>query len=576
MSTHTSANAVVSVKMATTMLAFIADDALRHDASRVLADMNDSDCSAMAEALMVRVPDWLLPTKEVQAALDGWADGTSASSSPALGSWPTRTAAALQLLLKLLEMAKGSASFTISADASTSASPTRNNSATERRRATMEQEVADADAARRTVRSQCPLPVRLLVGIYEVAAEGGVESPSVADDAMGIEPSWLEPCHLPLLAAQASEAATMVALAAGMPLIRLQAALHGPICRLLHAELECAQAQRSTHRTRRWAAALSHCVRSLRRAYLASASDAHKLLPLLVRWSDVLDAPARASMLRAIAHCIDELPVVDVRWQGALVVHQLRRLLVFREGVVLRWLLPALFAAWPHVTSEHALADAGAREAQHLSLLETMTTELLYVAPYPAARRLYLAHLPTLISQFGLRICCQLAPMLKSIVRLLDAEVETASAAIRPQVITASEADGAAAAAAAAATAIAHFQGARDALKLIHCLLSHAWPRAAAHASLVSRHTIAAHLRAAVAVHQVLRAVPGAKSSPLVEESVAVLQLLGAVGARDVCAAAIELVRTKSALRAARPAGGPDVAALLKEAMDSIAVAVAG
>ena len=73
-----------------------------------------------------------------------------------------------------------------------------------------------------------------------------------------------------------------------------------------------------------------------------------------------------------------------------------------------------------------------------------------------------------------------------------------------------------------------------------------------------------------------MRAVPGAKSSPLVEESVAVLQLLGAVGARDVCAAAIELVRTKSALRAARPAGGPDVAALLKEAMDSIAVAVAG
>ena len=166
----------------------------------------------------------------------------------------------------------------------------------------------------------------------------------------------------------------MVALAAGMPLIRLQAALHGPICRLLHAELECAQAQRSTHRTRRWAAALSHCVRSLRRPYLASASDAHKLLPLLVRWSDVLDAPARASVLRAIAHCIDELPTVDVRWQGALVVHQLRRLLVFREGVVLRWLLPALFAAWPHATSEHALADAGAREAQHLSLLEAMAT----------------------------------------------------------------------------------------------------------------------------------------------------------------------------------------------------------
>jgi len=570
------------------MLAFISDDALRHDASRVLEDMNDSDCSAMAEALMVRVPDWLLPTKEVQAALDGWADGTSASSSPALGSWPTRTAAALQLLLKLLEMTKGSASFTISADASTSASPPRNNSATERRRATMEQEVADADAARRTVRSQCPLPVRLLVGIYEVAAEGGVESPSVADDARGIEPSWLEPCHLPSLAAQASEAATMVALAAGMPLVRLQAVLHGPICRLLHAELECAQAQRSTHRTRRWAAALSHCVRSLRRPYLASASDAHKLLPLLVRWSDVLDAPARASVLRAIAHCIDELPTVDVRWQGALVVHQLRRLLVFREGVVLRWLLPALFAAWPHATSEHALADAGGREAQHLSLLEAMATELLYVAPYPAARRLYLAHLPTLIAQFGLRICCQLAPMLKSTVHLLDAEVETASAAIRPQVIkviTASEADDAAAAVAAAAAAAAvsaRFQGARDALKLIHCLLSHAWPRAAAHASLVARHTIAAHLRAAVAVHQVLHAVPGAKSmaksSPLVEESMAVLQLLGAVGARDVCAAAIELIRTKSAMRAARPSGGPapDVAALLKEATDSIAVAVAG
>jgi hypothetical protein len=69
-----------------------------------------------------------------------------------------------------------------------------------------------------------------------------------------------------------------------------------------------------------------------------------------------------------------------------------------------------------------------------------------------------------------------------------------------------------------------------------------------------------------------------AKSSPLVEESMAVLQLLGAVGARDVCAAAIELIRTKSAMRAARPSGGPapDVAALLKEATDSIAVAVAG
>ena len=219
----------------------------------------------------------------------------------------------------------------------------------------------------------------------------------------------------------------------------------------------------------------------------------------------------------------------------------------------------------------------------HRSLLDAIATELLYVAPYPEARRLYLAQLPALVAQLGLRVCCQLAPLLKAICHLLSAEVETACAAVADAKregegsgrashgSARSPVDSAVVDGAAHAT---RFEGARDGLRLLHCVLRHAWPRAATHASLVARHALAAHLRTAVALHGTAQGAArgaargAADAAPLFEEATALLRLLGAAGARDVCARAIDVVRsqTKGAAAAAAP---------LAAATEAIAVGLA-
>ena len=167
----------------------------------------------------------------------------------------------------------------------------------------------------------------------------------------------------------------------------------------------------------------------------------------------------------------------------------------------------------PHPTAlTFTLQPSPLTQASHLGLLEAMTNELVYVAPYRSARRCYLIHLPSLLPHVGLRLCCQLGPMLRATYHLLDAEVDTACAGLRAaakQQPTGAQAaggpggpgrPGAAAPTGRIDNDGSGLGGVSAALDLLSCLLSHAWPRAAAHAPQVAQHAIAAHLRTALAM----------------------------------------------------------------------------
>ena len=92
--------------------------------------------------------------------------------------------------------------------------------------------------------------------------------------------------------------------------IALRAQASANVMRLLDAEVESAQARKATHELRRKAAALAHHVTSMRRPNLGKSSDTHKVLPLLLRWCEALDATARSSFLRALRHATAELRAV--------------------------------------------------------------------------------------------------------------------------------------------------------------------------------------------------------------------------------------------------------------------------
>eukprot|EP00965_Chrysotila_dentata_P136562 4516244-Pleurochrysis_carterae.AAC.2 len=72
-------------------------------------------------------------------------------------------------------------------------------------------------------------------------------------------------------------------------------------CRHLHARLTESERQHAVYRLRRDARGLAALVRALSRPHLSAASDSHKLLPMLITWTDLTDSHARAAALAAVS-----------------------------------------------------------------------------------------------------------------------------------------------------------------------------------------------------------------------------------------------------------------------------------
>lgn len=87
---------------------------------------------------------------------------------------------------------------------------------------------------------------------------------------------------------------------------------------------------------------------------------------MLLRWAELLDPHARAASLRALRHCLLELPAPEVQWHGSLLLERLLALLVFREAPPLRELLPALEVA-------HRLVLPALQPAAQQSAAQTRT-----------------------------------------------------------------------------------------------------------------------------------------------------------------------------------------------------------
>ena len=165
----------------------------------------------------------------------------------------------------------------------------------------------------------------------------------------------------------------------------------------------------------------------MRRPHLGRAEGSNRLLPLLLRWCELLDPWARAAALEGVGHCVAQLPAPEVAWHAEFLLHRLRQVLVFREEAVLAALLPALFGAWEVLSPGF---DPTAHAALASSLLDDLQRELVYVSDKPAARRSYFRALPALFPLLGLRLCTHLGGLLECCGQLLDIEVATAVAAV--------------------------------------------------------------------------------------------------------------------------------------------------
>lgn len=400
----------------------------------------------------------------LERELDLWSDCAISELPHGLASWRGRAVALLKAVRALCVSAAGSplaAALLPDEGASSSdeviAPPKPEDKATRRARqeaasGTALEQVARALEARDAAHDDTVPAARLLLCLDVLAGSGsfGPGADTVADAAVA-GPSTLAghmpagATHSAALAAAAGAALEAFAAAVGLPAVRLRKRLHADVCRCLNAELNLAQARRSTHRTRLLCAGLAHGVVSLPRPHLSKASGAHKLLPLLLRWADLVDAPARTYALRAVRHCVDSLPAAELRWHGALLLHTLRKLLVHREATALAQLLPAFFNGFlvigPTNDAKEALARPAPRsrvparegggfaggggaagskvryndgylepdeqnalwkaEEKMLELLDTMVAELQYIAPSAEARRVYLRELPKLLVDFS-------------------------------------------------------------------------------------------------------------------------------------------------------------------------------
>ena len=533
------------------------------------------DPSSSSVALLARMPRLLAADLMLAKQLDAWAEGFKDLQPGAVDLHLKQMASLLQLMPRLIEVTSSdgvllATSSTEHADANTEADekksyPRSNEPATKWSR--FEEEEA-AIGQWLVVRAQCPLGARLLAALSEAAAEVGAHDAGATD-----------PLCTPELARLASAATEALARAVGSPqLPRLRAASMGNVCRFLNAELRRANALKIHHRTRRLTAALCHYITSVRLPHLGRATDAHKLLPLLLRWSrELLDPHARAPILRAVHHAIGHLPAAEVRWHGAYLSAELRGMIVFREVEALRYLVPALWRAWPHITSEHAMPDPSARERHHLELIELIVNEILYVAPYATPRRLYLATLPRLLPHLGLRLALKMRHILGGVVILLDAESEAltkahgtwlkahdeparaASRRAEAALLDAAAADSASDAQAAESVAAAAegapppvgsvlaSRGVCDALTLLACVLREVWPRAAAHAATIAKHAIGVYIKAAVATHASVLPGAMADAAAVLEAARALLRLLCDAGGEEACSTALAAARTRTA-----------------------------
>ena len=303
--------------------------------------------------------------------------------------------------------------------------------------------------------------------------------------------------------------------AAGLPVARLRQRLHGDCCRLLHLRLLHAEAAAgSTHRQRRLARALRRVVCAVGRPQLSKAPESHRLLPLLLRWSELLDPHARGAVLAAVRHCAEELPAPEVAWHADLLLHKLKPLLVFREAAVLSQLLPALSAVW-HALTPSLSASAYASHAE--GLLDALQKELIYISDKRGARRCHLRHLPSLLRRVGLVICTHLEPMLEASCHLLHVEVLTAAAAVGRTGADGGSGGGGGggcggggARRGGVAPLGAALEPVRRAFWLLEAFVLAAWPRGGAHAAQLARHVLPAYLKCALLPGAALPAVTAA------------------------------------------------------------------
>ena len=270
-------------------------------------DPLDAQPQASATALLARLPRLLTAAPKLAKKLDAWAEGLQ--PLPPVDDHVACNSLLLQLTPRLLEAAcsDGALLTPAAGDSADEPSPPKSRFAPAPKNR-FEEEAA-AREQYRAVRARCPLFARLLAALGEVAAEGGAISE-------GAEPLQTpEVSHFAHVATEALARSST----GSLPLARARAAAMGDVCRLLHSELSFANSLRRYHRTRRLAAALCHCVTAVPMPHLGRSIDAHKLLPMLLLWArELLDAPARASVLRAVHHAITNLPASEVRWHAVL------------------------------------------------------------------------------------------------------------------------------------------------------------------------------------------------------------------------------------------------------------------
>ena len=299
-------------------------DALRKLSAKLLPAERHSDDPqiALLEGLTAGL---LAPSEQVDTLLSDWVNGvqplpTDANGHAALESWRGFVGLMLELVPAL---AHGLDPTVLSTDADESGATIAPSHLDERRQISLFAAVARSTptgeralpAPKTAVRG--PLAARLLVCLTSFAPA----PPEAISSAVAALPVATT-AHLASLAAAAIEA---LAAAAGEHSVRFRQRVMSHACRLVNAELNEADRHGAPHRLRPLASTLANLILPLRRPHLHKASASHTLIPLLLRWAELLDATARSCALVALRHACDQLPSHEVRWHGALLFDTLKK-----------------------------------------------------------------------------------------------------------------------------------------------------------------------------------------------------------------------------------------------------------
>ena len=540
----------------------LALEALAADyAAAAAAAATAADADA-ALAVLRRLPWALRPATALQTELDSWADGVGKEPAAGALAWRRRAAGILACapaLFGAVRTARRAADL-LAAPAGAAAA------------------VADDDeppigplAPDWLKREPSATPSVAAQWLCLAAEVIGAPPPATDNNTPTSAAPPAEPLHDAAVAAAAAAAVGALVAATGLDELRLRQRLSGDVMRATHDALLRVDTDHRAHATRRLVGALAHSITAVRAPALAKCRDSHKMLPLLLRWAEVLDPPSRAAALGALRHCVDELPAPEVRWHSELLLHKLRSLLVFREPIVVAALLPALLAAWRVCAPAlRDVADDGrAHAAAAAELLDDLERELMYAVPKRAARRVYTRELAAWAPSLGARVCTHLAALLELSYAALDAEAADYAA------IAAKAAEHAA----ATPTPTARHRRALDdaaaplaaAVALVDALLRAAPPRAPAHAAMASRHVLSAYARAAAAVAAVpwwwAAAADGAAAWPIAAEVGELRRGLEAAGGADGYRASHDALREAVAAAAESAKGGDERAARLRTAV---------